>query len=40
MTGGKDGLFQVYEIIYQDQGELSLVSISSEQYYYPITHIS
>lgn len=40
MTGGKDGLFQVYEIIYQDQNQLSLVSIALEQCYYSISHIS
>ena len=40
LTGGKDGLFEVYEIIYQDQNQLSLVPISSEQCYYPISYIS
>ena len=40
ICGCKNGLVEVYEIIYTENGQIILTLISSEYYMYPIEHIS
>lgn len=40
LTGGKDSLFEVYEIIYKEKDQISLISIATENLLDSINHIS